>query len=102
MSFSANRLETFIQNISPSIKDPVTNVKKLMKSRTCSFSLRPVYPDEVEKIMNRMKSSKSCGLDNIDSYVIKLASKELTPVITHIINISIQHQMEIFKNNSTP
>ena len=39
-----------------------------------------------------MKSFKSCGSDNIDSYVIKLAKYELVPVITHIINLSISQQ----------
>ena len=36
-----------------------------------------------------MKSSKSSGLDNVDSYIIKLAKYELTPAITHIINTAI-------------
>lgn len=36
-----------------------------------------------------MKTTSSCGLDNINSYVLKLAIDELVPVITHIINLSI-------------
>ena len=37
-----------------------------------------------------MKNSKTVGIDNIDSYIIKLVASELTPAITHIINLSIQ------------
>ena len=37
-----------------------------------------------------MKSSKSCGIDFIDSYILKLATDELTPGITHIVNLSIK------------
>ena len=40
-----------------------------------------------------MKTSKSCGKDNIDTYVIKLAKVELTPVLTHIINLSITNSV---------
>ena len=29
------------------------------------------------------------GVDNIDTYIIKLAKHELTPVITHVVNLSI-------------
>ena len=60
-----------------------------MKDKKCSFELRPVYPDEVEKIISRLKNTKSCGLDTIDCSVIKLAKKELVPAITHILNLSI-------------
>ena len=46
-----------------------------------------------------MKRSSSCGLDNIDSRVLKIAILELTPAITHIINLSISTQCfpEIWK-----
>ena len=60
-----------------------------MKNRTCSFKLKSVHPEEIGKIINNLKSSKTCGLDNIDSYVLKLAAEELTPSITHIVNLSI-------------
>ena len=60
-----------------------------LNGRTCSFSLQPVHPDQVDKIISSLKSTRSCGLDNIDSSVIKLARTELVPVITHIINLSI-------------
>ena len=39
--------------------------------------------------MSSLKSSRSCGLDDIDSNVIKLGKSELIPVITHIVNLSI-------------
>ena len=39
-----------------------------------------------------MKSSSSCGVDSIDSRIIKLAKHQLVPVITHILNLSIKNQ----------
>ena len=53
------------------------------------FDLRPVHPDLVDKIIGSLKNSKASGLDNINTYVFKLARKQLVPVITHIVNTSI-------------
>jgi hypothetical protein len=39
--------------------------------------------------LKKKLGEKSCGTDNIDSYVIKLAKHELLPAITHIVNLSI-------------
>ena len=56
-----------------------------MANRTSTFQLRAVHPNE--------ESTKSCGSDNIDTYIIKLAKEELTPVITHLVNISISSKV---------
>ena len=40
-----------------------------------------------------MKSSKSCGIDNIDSYIIKLAKDDLLPAITHLVNLSLRYNI---------
>jgi hypothetical protein len=60
-------------NLPPNQQSPLNLVRKLMENQTCSFALHPVHPETVEKIISSMKSTKSCGLDNIDSYIIKLA-----------------------------
>ena len=46
---------------------------------------KSVHPDEIDKIITNLKATKYCGVDNIDYYLIKLASKKLFPVITHIV-----------------
>ena len=70
--------------------NPLDRVKELMKGRKCRFKLHSVHPKAVSEIIKNLKNSKSCGLDNIDSYILKLACEELTPGITHIINLSIK------------
>ena len=60
-----------------------------MKNKSCKFDLQPVSPDVVKIIIQNMKTTSSTGLDNINSYVLKLAQEELIPAITHIINLSI-------------
>ena len=36
-----------------------------------------------------LENSKSCGLENINTYTLKLARKELGPGVTHVVNLSI-------------
>ena len=88
--FFIEKVRNLRQNLPGSSGNPLDPVRKLIKNRKCSFQLRCVHPDEVLKLIENVKSTKSCGTDNIDSYVIKLAKHELVPVITHIINLSIQ------------
>ena len=88
-NFVVNKVTNLRNTIPPCRQDPLDRVKEIMKSRTCSFKLESVHPDEIKEIINDMKNSKSCGLDNIDSFVLNLASDELTPSIAHIVNLSI-------------
>ena len=57
-----------------------------MDRRTCSFALAPVYPDHLEKIISSLSNSTSFGLDQIETFTIKLVKKEILPAIAHIIN----------------
>ena len=87
------KVRTIVNNLPVNNASPLELVRKLMKNRNCSFSLHAVHPDDIEKIICSLKSSKTCGLDNIDSFIIKLAKKELVPAITHIVNLSISQQI---------
>ena len=40
-------------------------------------------------MITNLKNSKSCGLDNIDTHILKLARPFIVPSITHIVNLSI-------------
>ena len=72
--------------------DPLKLAKKFMKNKKCKFELKTVGPDVIRTIILKMKNSSSCGLDNINSYILKLAVDELVPVITHLVNLSIMHR----------
>ena len=61
-----------------------------MKERSSVFSLSCVHPDTVRKIILGLKNSKASGVDNIDTYIIKLVAEEILPAVTHIVNLSIQ------------
>ena len=61
-----------------------------MRSLDKSFTLRPIHPDLVRKTISELRNSKATGFDNIDTYILKLICDEVTPSITHIINLSIR------------
>ena len=87
--FFVEKINNLIQKIPTTNKDPLKKIKCLAKSIKSQLDLKYVHPDDISKIIDQLKSSKSCGLDNIDTFVVKLAKHELVPAITHIINLSI-------------
>ena len=94
-SFFINKVQNLRQNLPQNPGDPLHLVQKLMRNRTCNFSLKAVHPDAVLKILGKLKGSSSTGIDDIDSNTLKLIKNEISPVLTHIINLSIS-------NNSFP
>ena len=70
--------------------DPLDTLQNIMKDKTAVFSMKSVHPDTVKKVILSLKNSKSCGVDNIDTFIIKLMVNEILPAVTHIVNLSIQ------------
>ena len=58
----------------------------------CTFVLDPVHPDDVSKLIDNLKPTKSCALDDIDANIIKLANDDLIAPVTHVINLSTKYQ----------
>lgn len=69
--------------------DPLATVRRLMTGRNIKFTVSPVAPDEIDKIIKELKNSKCSGLDELDTYVLKLTKPFIVPSICHIINLSI-------------
>ena len=51
-------------------------------------SLNPATNEEISKLI-RSSASKSCDLDPIPTWLLKLCLSELLPVITYIVNLSL-------------
>jgi hypothetical protein len=92
-SYFIDKVKKIRQDLPPQVSDPLSKLKFLMRSRTCSFQLKPVHPDTVEDILSSLKNSKSSGLDTIDTFSLKLAAPYILPAITHIVNLSIETQV---------
>ena len=54
------------------------------------FSLSEITEGDMRKIIKKMKGKRSCGLDWICGFTLKLAAPELIPEMTALINISIR------------
>ena len=82
-----------IQNIRSSLpvsnEDPLQKLKGMMRFRNSTFSIHPAHPDLVDTILSNIRNSKACGLDEIDTYVMKLIKPFVVPAVTHKINLSI-------------
>ena len=87
--FFIHKVTLLQTGVPPNQGDPILGIQKIIQGSNCPFSLWCLHPDEVDKIISNLKSSKSCGVDEIDATVLKLGKSELLPVITHIVNLSI-------------
>ena len=65
-------------------------LKEAMRGRECSFKIKPVKEHQVIKIIKGLKNSSATGVDYIDTRTIKLIAEIIAPVLTFIINLSIQ------------
>ena len=75
----------------PPTEDPLARLRIIMAGSTApEFTLQPVHPDTVDKIVRSLRNSKATGLDYIDTHILKLVRNEIVPALTHIINTSIQ------------
>ena len=89
-TFFLNKITRIQEGLPRQTDDPLRTLRKMMNDKTSVFSLKAVSPDQVSKIIKGLKNSKSSGVDNIDTYIVKLIADEALPAITHIINLSIQ------------
>ena len=73
--------------------DPTARLRKFLEARPQpsppGLTLTCVTPQNIDKIIRNLKNSKACGLDNIDTYIMKLARPYIVPAVTHIVNQSI-------------
>ena len=78
-------------DIPPKI-DPILRLKDwLIKSdkKPPPFRLKPINRQKLRSIVKRMKGGSSFGIDNIDSFSIKLAAPLMEDALQHLINLSI-------------
>ena len=89
-NFYINKVQDIRANLPEANVDPLQELKKQMENSELKFQLKPVHPDLISEIISNLRNSKSAGFDNIDTKVLKLIKEEITPAITHIVNLSIK------------
>ena len=87
--FYISKIKGIQEKLPISTGDPLKHLKLMMKNKNTTFSLSPVHPDLVNEIVSNLKNSKSCGIDNIDTHILKIIKPLIIPALTHIVNLSI-------------
>ena len=59
-------------------------------SEIAAFELKPIDLTKLRKILKKLKGNRSCGIDFIDGYSIKLAAPILKNILLHLVNLSIE------------
>ena len=67
-----NKVRTIRQSMPAQRRHPLHTLRQSMQGRASPFSPDPVSPDQVDKIIGSLKNSKACGVDMVDTYVLKL------------------------------
>ena len=69
--------------------DPLKKLRERMSARECSMSFQLVTEELVLKTIKSIRPTTASGVDFIDNCTLKLVAEEITPAVTHIINLSI-------------
>ena len=88
-NFYIEKVQTIRENLPEARIDPLHELRKEMRDSNKQFSIKPVHPDLILKILTGLRNSKAAGVDHMDTYVLKLITSEITPAITHIVNLCI-------------
>ena len=101
-SLIANSFCTFFSTIGSSLQQLVLSLgnriwkpcenRNLRKSSLLAtqFKFKTVTPPEVEKLLMNLKTSKASGPDQIPPRMLRDAAKELSILLCHLVNLSLQ------------
>ena len=60
-----------------------------MRNKQCKLSLKHVTVLKVNKLLKKLKNSRSTSIDELDNYCVKLAADIIDKPLHHIITLSI-------------
>ena len=85
----ANKFNEYFINQTNSINNTICNTNNNNLSQ--SIYLTPVDSNDIKKYIMTLKSTKSEGYDNICTNVIKCCKNEISLVLAHLVNLSLEH-----------
>ena len=65
---------------------------KAMDNKTCRLRMKYVTEKKILNILKSLKSSRSVGVDELDSYSLKVAAEVIAPSVYHIVTLSIMQR----------
>ena len=84
--FFIHKIETIQSKFNPNDDEQMQILEKLIDKPTSTLELESITVDEMYKAINRMKTSTSCGFDQISSKTIKLIPEMTSLWLTHLLN----------------
>ena len=81
------------ENFANKIKKPTNNINtylKVINRNSNSIFASPTNKIEIEKLINNLPNKTSSGFDNINNILLKKLSKDISPILTDIFNLSIR------------
>ena len=91
----ANCFNNFFCSIGPSLANTIISPRNkaytdyMKQNITSSFTFDSVTPEQVSKLIKKLKSKSSYGHDGLSSIQLKYISDDIVTVLTHIINQSL-------------
>ena len=77
----------------PAKVDPVVRLQNWLikeKKPIPVFFLQEILRTKLRKLVKKMKGGRSCGVDGINSYSLKLAAPLIEDTLLHLVNLSIR------------
>ena len=72
--------------------DPLERLAQWLRKRENPirpFNVQPIAKSDLQKILKKLKGNRSSGVDQIDSFSLKLAAPYLEDVLLHLVNLSL-------------
>ena len=85
-----DKVKTIRRSMQDLGRDPLAVLKKSLAGNQVSFTSQAITPEQVDKIIRDLKNSKASGIDNLDTYILKLTRKTIVSSVCHILNLSLQ------------
>jgi hypothetical protein len=76
--------------------DPKERLQTFLSKRNeviPEFDLKSINKRKLRKLLKKRKGNRSCGIDYIDGYSIKLAAPLIEDIILHLVNLSIERSL---------
>ena len=86
--FFLNKVETIRAGIA-SVRFNMSKVHDIMSNKTCHLQLKHVSLDKVSKTLKSLSNSRSTGIDELESFSVKLAADLIAQPVHHIVTLSI-------------
>ena len=89
-NFFLDKIRSLRSSIPTPTSDPIRKLREAMRDRQCRFKIQLVKEDQVLKTIKKLRNSSVTGVDYIDTKTVKLIADTIAPVLTYVINLSIQ------------